>query len=293
VTIAAVLPLVIDAEDRDRYSIVFVTERGNIRRNKLTDFGNLRANGKIAMRLGDNDRLVAVRICSDDDHIMLSTKKGQAIRFPANAVRIFSGTSSTGVRGINLAEGDEVVAASILNGLRVESPEAASFLRLANAMRRSDGEVEFDEDANQEGDVVISQERYAELGANEEMILAITEDGYGKRTSSYAYRTTNRGGKGIKAMELSSRGDLAGVFSVSESDQMMMVTNMGQMIRIKASDVSIQGRGATGVRIFHVDDNEVVVSVTRLAEAPEADDAEIAETNGPDDDAPGDGGAEM
>jgi Type IIA topoisomerase (DNA gyrase/topo II, topoisomerase IV), A subunit len=101
VTIAAVLPLVIDDEDRDRYSIVFVTERGNIRRNKLTDFGNLRANGKIAMRLGDNDRLVAVRICSDDDHIMLSTKKGQAIRFPANAVRIFSGTSSTGVRGVN------------------------------------------------------------------------------------------------------------------------------------------------------------------------------------------------
>ncbi len=292
VTIAAVLPLDIDAEDRDRYSIVFVTERGNIRRNKLTDFGNLRANGKIAMRLGDNDRLVSVRICSDDDHIMLSTKKGQAIRFPATAVRIFSGTSSTGVRGVNLADADQVVSASILNGLRIDAPEAASYLRLANAMRRGEGEVDFDEDANlanQDGDVAISQDRYAQLGANEEMILAITEDGFGKRTSSYAYRTTNRGGKGIKAMELSSRGDLAGVFSVSEADQMMMVTNMGQMIRIKASDVSIQGRGATGVRIFHVDENEFVVSVTRLAEAPETEEMESEEVEGRDDDLPENG----
>ncbi|MGB0382738.1 MAG: DNA gyrase C-terminal beta-propeller domain-containing protein, partial [Alphaproteobacteria bacterium] len=271
VRIAAVLPLNIPEEDREHYSIVFVTAKGGIRRNKLTDFAQLRANGKIAMRLGDDDRLVSVRICADHEHLMISTKRGQAIRFQAAAVRIFSGTSSSGVRGIALADGDEVVSCSILNGLKVETDEAQAYLRLANTMRRSDDEQAlFDED-RQGSEIVVDEARYAELGAHEQMILAVTTDGYGKRTSSYAYRTTNRGGKGIRAMELASRGDLVAVFTVTESDQLMMVTNMGQMIRVMASDISIQGRSASGVRIFDVGHDEYVVSVTKMVEQTDLD----------------------
>lgn len=271
VRIAAVLPLNIPEEDREHYSIVFVTAKGGIRRNKLTDFAQLRANGKIAMRLGDDDRLVSVRICADHEHLMISTKRGQAIRFQAAAVRIFSGTSSSGVRGIALADGDEVVSCSILNGLKVETDEAQAYLRLANTMRRSDDEQAlFDED-RQGSEIVVDEARYAELGAHEQMILAVTTDGYGKRTSSYAYRTTNRGGKGIRAMELASRGDLVAVFTVTESDQLMMVTNMGQMIRVMASDISIQGRSASGVRIFDVGRDEYVVSVTKMVEQTDLD----------------------
>jgi DNA gyrase subunit A len=249
---------------------MFATSSGDVRRNELSDFVDVKANGKIAMKLTEGERLIGVAVCTDANDILLAAKSGKAIRFPVDDVRVFAGRASTGVRGIRLDEGDEVVSMSVLHHIDVETEERDTYLRYAAAKRRSVGE-EVDEEAGGEtaeppSDVALSIERIAQLEAAEEFILTVTEKGYGKRSSSYEYRTAGRGGQGIANIEVSSRnGNVTTSFPVEESDQIMLVTDAGKLIRTEVHDIRIARRQTQGVTIFKVADDERVVAVAQLS----------------------------
>ena len=271
--------------------LVFATRSGNIRRNALSDFENINRNGKIAMKLdGDwgngGDRIVSVAIARPDDDVLLTTAQGQCIRFLiGEEVRLFKGRDSDGVRGIRLEDGDEVISMAILNHVDASPAERAAYLKQAAAMRRATGDEEAEpnggaaeadaEETGEEG-ADLTPERYAELGAREQFVLTVSERGFGKRTSSYEFRTSGRGGKGIVAMVVNDRnGDIVASFPVDHSDQIMLVTDGGQLIRCPIDDVRIAGRNTQGVRIFKTDADEHVVSVERISEVEEeADEAE-------------------
>jgi DNA gyrase subunit A len=288
---------------------MFATRNGNVRRNSLTDFESINRNGKIAMKLDEGDSIVQVAICrpgvaeagaeeddaeiADDanevggekperkkvkvlDNVLLTTAAGRCIRFSVDEVRLFKGRDSTGVRGIRLDGGDEVISMAILRHAEATPGERAAYLKQALAMRRAQGadgtegaaetavEVEAEEGAEA---VDLSPERYAELGGREQFILTLSERGFGKRSSSYDYRISGRGGKGIVAMMVNERnGRLVASFPVEDSDQIMLVTDGGKLIRVPVDDVRIAGRNTQGVRIFRTDDNEKVVSVERIPE---------------------------
>jgi len=276
--ITSILPLVEDEASWGDYDILFATEKGNVRRNKLSDFTNVNRAGKIAMKLDEGDGILGVQIATPEQDVLLTTSGGQAIRFPITALRVFAGRTSTGVRGISLADGDRVISMSILRHFATNSEERAAYLKMRRAVA---GETDAPEDGADEivGDVDV--ERYAAMSASEEHILTVSQNGYGKRTSSFEYRVTSRGGKGIQAMVVNDRnGPLVASFPVEETDQIMLVTNGGQLIRVPVDGVRIAGRATQGVTIFNTAEGEDVVSVERVTEEAEAEDAVEADGDG-------------
>ncbi|HEY5597168.1 MAG TPA: DNA gyrase subunit A [Kiloniellales bacterium] len=271
-TITTAMPLPEDEAAWGDMYVVFATSQGRIRRNRLSDFTHVMANGKIAMKLDEDDgQLVSVATCADNDDVLLATAKGKSIRFQVEDVRVFSGRTSTGVRGIRLTGDDEVISMSILRHAELDVEERDAYVRYANARRRAEGEGNGDEPcAPEEVAPSIPEARIAELEAAEEFILSVAEDGLGKRTSAYEYRITNRGGQGISNMELSRGGGkesrVVGAFPVDSTDQVVLVTDAGKLIRCPVGDVRIASRATRGVRLFDVAEDERVVSVARLAD---------------------------
>jgi DNA gyrase subunit A len=291
--ITTVMPLPEDEDTWDNLELMFATQKGNVRRNSLADFKRIQRGGKIAMKFDEDDHIVDVAICSKDDDVMLTTLRGQAVRFPVDEVRVFKGRDSTGVRGVTLAEGDHVIAMSILRHVDASPEERAAYARRRRAVdgavdSAGDGlvegesvEIEADEvSADGEAPFELSMERYVELSAREQYVLAVTTDGYGKRASAYEYRVTKRGGKGITAHNLARSGSaLAASFPVEDSDELMIVTDGGQLIRTRVDQIRIAGRATQGVTLIRVADGEQVVSVERLADLGGGDDE--VESGGP------------
>jgi DNA gyrase subunit A len=277
-TISTVMPLPEDEDSWADLTVVFATTNGYVRRNALSDFGDVRANGKIAMKFeGEDadDRLIGVATCTDADDVLLATRNGKAIRFPIEEVRVFSGRSSVGVRGIRLLGDDMVISMSILRHEEIEPETRDAYLKLANERRRQSGDeteaadVE-PEDGDGNGDTPITEEQFADLQAREEFLLGVTEKGFGVRSSAYGYRITGRGGQGINNMDLTRRSDaVVAVFTVGHNDQVMLVTDAGMVIRCPVDDIRIARRGSAGVVIFKVGEGERVVSVARLPEGSE------------------------
>jgi DNA gyrase subunit A len=248
---------------------MFATTGGTVRRNKLSDFVDVRRSGIIAMKLEDGESIVDVQICTERDDVLLTAAGGQCIRFPVTDVRVFTGRTSMGVRGIALAENDKLISLAILRHVETTSDERSAYLKMRRAVA---GEVGVEEPADAEaeetsGSLQLSQERYAELGAQEQVVLTVSVNGYGKRTSSYEYRTTGRGGKGIVAMSVNNRnGKLVASAPVEHSDQIMLVTDKGQLIRCPVEDIRIAGRSTQGVIVFDTAEDEHVVSVEHISE---------------------------
>ncbi len=255
----------------DKLDIMLATSHGSVRRNKLTDFQNIRSNGLIAMKLSDDESLVSVKICRDDEDIMLATKLGKAIRFSVDDVRVFAGRTSTGVRGVRIGKGDEVISMSVLKHMEITPDERNAYLKAANKLRGADEEdAEYDGEG---GDAQLSEERFRELQENEQFVLGVTVSGFGKRTSAYEYRVTGRGGQGVVNMSLTAKNgnEMAATFPVTDDHQVMLISDMGQMIRMPVSGVRFTSRGAQGVTLFKVAKNEKVVSVAWLIEDDDED----------------------
>jgi DNA gyrase subunit A len=274
-SITSILPLPEDEKSWGQLELMFATRSGNVRRNSLADFESINRNGKIAMKLEEGDRIVRVAICNADDNVLLTTAQGRCIRFPVEDVRLFKGRDSTGVRGIRLDAGDEMISMAILRHVEASPGERAAYLKQALAMRRAQGAevadgavAEVEAEAEEAAEAVeLSAQRYAELGGKEQFVLTVSERGFGKRSSSYEYRISGRGGKGITAMIVNERnGRLVASFPVEESDQIMLVTDGGQLIRCPVDDVRIAARNTQGVRIFKTEESEKVVSVERVPE---------------------------
>lgn len=262
-----------DDAERERLDVMFATRKGGVRRNKLLDFVQVNRNGKIAMKPDEDDGIVDVKICSERDDILLTTSNAQCIRFRADDVRVFSGRTSSGVRGIRLSSDDEVISMAVLRHVDVTPAETRAYLKHATALRRAVDEADEEADAavpeaDEEGaeEVLLSPERLVELGAAEEFILTLTSNGMGKRASAYDYRVTGRGGKGLIAHKISGDVVLSASFPVDESDDVMMVTNGGQLIRCPVNQIRIAGRSTQGVKVLRTSGEEKVVSVARLAE---------------------------
>jgi DNA gyrase subunit A len=269
--ITTVLPLP-DEEEWPNLHIMFATSTGNVRRNSLADFVNVKSNGKIAMKLEEDrgDSLIAVQTCTDEDDIFLTTRQGKCIRFRVADVRVFTGRNSVGVRGIRLADGDDVIAMSVLWGSHASMEERSEYLSIASKLRRE--EISADDALPLE---LLSQERYDELLSGDQLILSVTENGYGKRTSSYEYRVTGRGGQGFANIDMSERNGLvAASFVIEEGDELMMVTNGGKVIRMPTHDIRIAGRKTQGVTLFRTAEDEQVVAVERLSNLGETVEAD-------------------
>ncbi|HML13654.1 MAG TPA: DNA gyrase subunit A [Xanthobacteraceae bacterium] len=269
--ITTIMPLPEDEASWAELDVMFATTRGTVRRNKLSDFVDVRRSGIIAMKLDEGDAIVDVQICTENEDVLLTSAAGQCIRFPVTDVRVFQGRTSMGVRGITLAAGDTVISLSILRHVQASAEERAAYLRHANAVRRGEANGEGEEaaaDAEEAtGAIELGETRYVEMSAAEQFVLTVTERGYGKRTSSYEYRTTGRGGKGIVAMAVTGRnGRIVASFPVEEADQIMLVTDRGQLIRCPVDGIRIAGRGTQGVIVFDTAEGERVVSVERLSE---------------------------
>ncbi|MFN3807518.1 DNA gyrase subunit A [Asticcacaulis sp.] len=283
-TVTNILTLPEDEATWDRLDILFATRSGDVRRNKLSDFVNVNRAGKIAMKLEEGDAIVGVALCTEDQDVLLSTASGRSIRFAVDEVRVFKGRDSTGVRGVRLGEDDTVISMAILRRVDATPAERAAYLKHAASLRAAvsgegeDAPVGVEEDAEEGAeDASLSVERIAELGAAEEFILTIADTGFGKRTSSYDYRRTGRGGQGIVAIDLSKRGGkLVASFPVEDTDQLLLVTDGGQLIRTPVSQIRVAGRNTQGVTIFRTS-GEKVVSVERLAESAEDEGPDEAE----------------
>jgi DNA gyrase subunit A len=279
-TITTLMPLPEDESAWATLSVMLATQRGNVRRNQLSDFINVNVNGKIAMKFegeDEGDRLIAVQVCGDEQDVLLATRDGKAIRFPVADVRVFASRSSTGVRGIRLADGDEVISMSLLNAERLSTEERDAYLRQRRLMRQQENGEEEATSGDEETatEMPLSVERFAEMAEREEVVLTVASSGFGKRSSAYDYRITARGGKGIDLMDL-GRGDakVAAAFPVKESDQVMLVTDGGQLIRFAIHDVRMAGRTTRGVKLFTVGEGERVVSVTRIGAEEEVEEGE-------------------
>ena len=273
--ITSILPLPEDQATWGELQLMFATRSGNIRRNELNDFENIQRNGKIAMKLDEGDRIVQVSIAKPDQDVQLTSAEGQCVRFLlGDEVRLFKGRGSDGVRGIRLAEGDEVISMAILDHVEATPAERSAYVKQALALRRSengeDAEAAIVEDEDEESagaEADLSPEKFADMQTKEQFVLTVSEKGFGKRSSSYEYRTSGRGGKGIGAMAVNERnGRLIASFPIEENDQIMLVTDGGQLIRCPVHDVRIAGRNTQGVRVFKTDGSEKVVSVERVTE---------------------------
>jgi DNA gyrase subunit A len=293
-TISAVMPMPEDEASWSRLHVMFATARGGARRNELSDFVNVNQTGKIAMKFeGEDagDRLIGVGVCSEDQDVLLATRAGRAMRFPVSTVRVFASRNSTGVRGISLADGDEVISMSLVDGGKgVTSEERDAYLRQSRALRQLENQAESAEeevasDEQPASTTILSEERFKELQAKEEFVLTAASSGFGKRTSAYEYRVTGRGGKGVELMSLAKGGHVVAAFPVRESDQIMLVTDGGTLIRCPVDGIRIAGRATRGVRIVNVSEGERVVSAIRIGEEDDADNGsgngeDHSETNG-------------
>jgi DNA gyrase subunit A len=266
--ITTIMPMPENEESWAALDVMFATTRGTVRRNKLSDFVDVRRSGIIAMKLDEGEAIVDVQICTESDDVLLTSAGGQCIRFPVTDVRVFQGRTSMGVRGIALEKDDRVISLAILRHLEVTADERVSYLKRAAAVRRGgNGEEEVVEADEGTDTIELGEQRYVEMSAAEQFVLTISEKGYGKRTSSYQYRTTGRGGKGIVAMTINQRnGRLVASFPVEESDQIMLVTDRGQLIRCGVDGIRIAARSTQGVIVFDTADDERVVSVEGLGE---------------------------
>ncbi|MDH3335658.1 MAG: DNA gyrase subunit A, partial [Rhodospirillaceae bacterium] len=266
-TISTLMPMPEDEKTWKDMFVIFATASGNVRRNSLSDFESIKANGKIAMKLNDGDRLISVQVATESDDVLLAASGGKSIRFPVSDVRVFSGRTSTGVRGIKLKDKDEVISMSIVRHVDFETEERDNYLKIQSARRRlargeSDGELITDPTK-----LGLSVERFGEMENMEDFILTVTSNGYGKRTSAYEYRIAGRGGQGITNIETSKRnGHVVASFPVASADHLVMVTDGGQLIRTTVEDIRIAGRTTQGVTLFKTSDGESVVSVSRLSE---------------------------
>ncbi len=247
----------------DHNFLIFATADGSIRKNSIDDFKNIQVNGKIAMKLNDSNKIVGVKICNDNDDILLSTKEGKCIRTPASKLRTTKSRSSMGVRGIKLAKNDSIISLSILSHLDVSSSEVKAYLKMSKINKENEEEAE--EDNNDIEDIKISEDRFQEMKACEQFVLTVTENGFGKRSSSYQFRVTNRGGSGIMCITTSSRnGNVLASFPVGHDDDIMLITKSGQLIRCPVIDIRVAGRNTQGVSIFKTSDSEKVVSASRV-----------------------------
>ena len=271
ISVAAIMPVDVPDEEWGNLQIMFATSKGTVRRNRLSDFTNVMRNGKIAMKFeGDMEdaELVNARICSEEDDVMLITQSGRAIRFPSTEVRVFNSRSSTGVRGIKLSEGDSVVSMSVIRHFRADPAERAAYLKMRRAVEGIADDPDSEDDEAAPG--LISQERYAEMSAAENLILTITEGGSGKLSSSHDYPVRGRGGMGVAAMDRAMRGGaLVASFPVEKDDQIMLATSTGQSIRVPVDGISFRSRSAGGVRVFNTGKGEKVVSVAWIADQGE------------------------
>ncbi len=269
--ITSIMPLPEDEKTWGQLDVMFATTRGNVRRNKLSDFERIRPSGIIAMKLDEGDAIVDVQICSETDDVLLTTAGGQCIRFPVPEVRVFAGRTSDGVRGIALAKDDKVISMSILRHVEVTSEERVAYLKRASAVRRGTAEEEAPAEAEESAEQIeLGEQRYVALSAAEQFVLTASERGFGKRSSSFEYRTTGRGGKGIVAMNVTAKtGRLVASFPVEEGDQVMLVTDQGKLIRTTVNGIRIAGRSTQGVIVLDTAEDERVVSVERLSEEEE------------------------
>ena len=288
--ITTIMPLPEDEESWSELDVMFATTRGTVRRNKLSDFVQVNRNGKIAMKFDDDeDEILSVDTCTENDDVVLTTADGQCIRFAVSDVRVFAGRNSIGVRGINLGEGDKVISMAILEHVEATPAERSAYLKRAVAERRAAGndsdDVTISDEEEATGDADLSDVRYNELSQHEQMLLTVSEFGYGKRSSSYEFRISGRGGKGIRATDPSKTaeiGKLVAAFPVEENDQIMLVSDGGKLIRVPVAGIRIAGRSTKGVTIFDTAENEKVVSVERISESEE-DDSDVDETVANDD----------
>ncbi|CAM1644724.1 DNA topoisomerase [Bartonella choladocola] len=278
--ITTIMPLPEDEESWSELDVMFATTRGTVRRNKLSDFVQVNRNGKIAMKFDDDeDEILSVDTCTENDDVVLTTADGQCIRFAVSDVRVFAGRNSIGVRGINLGEGDKVISMAILEHVEATPAERSAYLKRAVAERRAAGndsdDVTITDEEEATGDAELSDARYNELSQHEQMLLTVSQFGYGKRSSSYEFRISGRGGKGIRATDPSKTaeiGKLVAAFPVEEKDQIMLVSDGGKLIRVPVAGIRIAGRSTKGVTIFDTAENEKVVSVERISESEEEDD---------------------
>ncbi|MCB1464238.1 MAG: DNA gyrase subunit A, partial [Nitratireductor sp.] len=295
--ITSILPLPEDEESWSELDVMFATTKGTVRRNKLSDFVDVKRNGKIAMKLEEeSDEILSVHTCTENDDVVLTTARGQSIRFPVTDVRVFAGRNSVGVRGITIGAEDRIISMAILAHVATEAWERAAFLKRASAERRTHDEDAADEPvivdevdgAEVEGE--LSDERYGALRESEEFLLTVSEYGYGKRSSSYDFRTSGRGGKGIRATDvnkLEEIGELVAAFPVADGDQIMLVSNGGTLIRVPVEGIRFTSRASKGVRIFNTAKDEKVVSVEHIGEPEEEEgedivaEAETVETQDP------------
>jgi len=282
-TISTIMAMPEDEDTWGELDVMFATASGNVRRNKLSDFTNIMANGKIAMKLEPDDSLIGVMTCSEDQDVMLGTHAGKCIRFSVGDVRVFAGRTSTGVRGIRLDEGDRVISLGMLRHVGYDPSTRAAYLKRASQMRRrpedEDGEADHAPDVEAEAvePGALSDEEFEVMAEAEEFILTVTEHGFGKRTSSFEYRVTGRGGKGIVNIDTAPRnGNVVASFPVGHDDQIMLITNAGKLIRMPLHDVRIASRKTLGVRLFRTGEGEVVVSAAHVPAAlVEGDDADL------------------
>jgi DNA gyrase subunit A len=270
--ITTIMPLPEDESSWANLDVMFATTGGNVRRNKLSDFVDVRRSGIIAMKLDADEAIVDVQICTERDDVLLTAAGGQCIRFPVTDVRVFSGRTSMGVRGIALPKGDKLISLAILRHVEATSDERSAYLKMRRAVVGDAAAEEATEgDAEEAASTIqLSSERYVEMSAQEQVVLTVSVNGYGKRTSSYEYRTTGRGGKGIVAMSVNNRnGKLVASFPVEDSDQIMLVTDKGQLIRCPVEGIRIAGRSTQGVIVFDTAEDEHVVSVEHIGEEAE------------------------
>ncbi|MFP4274556.1 MAG: DNA gyrase C-terminal beta-propeller domain-containing protein, partial [Paracoccaceae bacterium] len=276
VSVAAIMPVDRPENEWQDLQIVFATSAGDVRRNALSDFTNVMRNGKIAMKLPEGVELVNARIASEEDDVMLVTDAGRAIRFPTTDVRVFKGRDSTGVRGIRLQNGDRVVSMSVIRHFEASADERAAYLKMRRLVAGVTEEVETDEDEAGNADAGISQDRYAQMSAAENLILTITAGGLGKLSSSHDYPVRGRGGQGVQAIDKAMRGGpIVASFPVEMDDQIMLATSRGQSIRVPVEGISFRSRSAGGVKVFDTREGEEVVSVAWIAE--QGDEADLAD----------------
>ena len=294
--ITSVMALPEDESEWDKLDVMFATTAGTVRRNKLSDFVQVNRNGKIAMKLDEGDGgIVGVRLCTADQDVLLVTAKGKAIRFPVDDVRVFASRNSTGVRGIRMEKGDELISMAILNALDVSRAEVRAYLKQRRAELRSDDEdaemidevVEADGDESEDGEeITLSPVRYMEMKSNEQLLLTVAQSGLGKRVMSYEYFRQGRGGQGVWTKDKRFPEPLAACFTVGEGDTVMAVTDGGQLIRFPVDTVRIAARATKGVRLIRLNEGENVASVIRIEESEDEDGAEAAgeapEGNAPD-----------
>ena len=295
-SITSILPLPEDEATWDKLDVMFATRSGNVRRNKLSDFAQINRAGKIAMKLDEGDSIIGVGLCTRENDVLLTSTSGRAIRFSVEDVRVFAGRDSTGVRGIRLGDGDRVISMAILNGVDATPAERGGYLKWSRAMQRATGEegedvaAAPDDEEEVEGDAAeLSEERRIALGAAEQFILTLSTEGIGKRSSAYDFRRTGRGGQGLLAQDLTRKGGkLVAGFPVENGDEILLVTDQGQLIRCPVAQIRVAARNTQGVIVFRTAEHEHVVSVERLAESGGSDDGAADEAEDDADDGAGD-----